>query len=460
MERVRPYDDSDFVDWQIADSDAAAKAKRFIIGHKMGLGKTRIASRAMSFWDFSRFLIVCSKNGMLMWKREMLKLGLPATIISGNKLQRKELWRRARLYNCVPICTHAVFRNDILEIGVNWDGMLVDELHRACRKKSAQIFKCFQYVARNCEYLLLLTGSPARKGPHNLWIYFNLLNHKLFSSYWRFVNTYCWVNDTGFGKEILGVKNEEELKALLRRHGRFRTWKEVLPNAPKKTKQFLEVEMDDEQEGVYKQLEAQCIAEVGSEGDLLVAPSDLSLIMKFRQLLVCPKILHPELGYGAGIEAICEAMADEEETHFVVFTPFAKALPHLYEYVTDVRGYKSVGVLQGGMSTEDMEEIVARSKRERGLLLCTIQYATTFDLETMWHAFFLGAEWSIDDNEQAEYRLIRFITNHPVNINYVRYNGTIDDHVFEALDFNNRTVTSMLRPRTRGDVVKLIKRAV
>ncbi|KKK89785.1 hypothetical protein LCGC14_2729630, partial [marine sediment metagenome] len=57
-----------------------------------------------------------------------------------------------------------------------------------------------------------------RKNPASMFTAFQLIAPKIFRGYWKFVNTYCIVNDTPFGKEILGVKNVASLQTIIDRY--------------------------------------------------------------------------------------------------------------------------------------------------------------------------------------------------------------------------------------------------
>ncbi|MEE9601271.1 MAG: DEAD/DEAH box helicase [Thermoplasmata archaeon] len=449
---LRPYQQEDYL--------FLLKHPRAIFADVMGLGKTYVVTSLLrdcrsDLPENVRILILCRRNAFAVWE-EHFALHLPdieIVVVQKTPPQRQAIWvTRSETGARAYLCSYASFIRDAQlksDSLVRWDIVICDEYHRMLLSRKTKTFKALRRV--RSQVLWFLSGTPARRGAQNLWPALHLIKPHMFPSYWKFINTYCWIENTPFGMQIMGVRNPGALRALLRNHmiRHTKEQKQVALEMPPKTRQMLPTVMDSEQAGIYKALseDLMVLISVGDDrggASLIAAPNKLAAMIKMRQLLVCPKILDPSLGYGAGIKAILEKADELDKPHFAIFTPFRPALPHI-EACLRKEGYKTVVQLKGGMSSEALKAAITEVKAEEGVAIGTILYAESFEIETMSYGFMLGYEWTADDNEQAEDRIHRLISPLPVNIYYVRHSGTIDDHIMDIVNQKYITVNKFLR---------------
>lgn len=437
----------------------ALRRKRVIIGHEMGLGKTAIALKTLtadehgSWPSFGKVLIVCPKSALYVWQTECEKwIHLNPTTIVGKPAERKKLWKHANF----ALCTLDILKRDVKppnnHVPLNWDIVIVDEAHRI-RNRKTQNFKAVKKL--KSKYLFFLTGVPVSRGPHDLWTMLNLIKPHVFSSYWRFVNTFCIVDETPFGREIIGAKNTAPLREILSDYAIRKTKKQVLPELPEKTRQAIIIEPTPLQRRLHDNLTDEMLAELNST--LIASSTILANIMKLRQILVTPQILDPQAELGAGIDLIIEHLNDRDfdDRHIVIFTPFARALPHIIKALNEA-GFDNVVTLRGGMDPKQVGSAIEVFKNFKTIAICTIKFAQSFSLESSSAGYFLGCEWDRSENIQAEDRLHRMTSKNPVNIYYIRHRHTIEDRVFEILDTRNRTVNAVLN--SPKDLIKLLSR--
>ena len=441
--QLRPY--------QIEGVKFLVKYKRAILADEMGLGKTRQVLTTIEELDLlgGRILLVCNGAARYVWREEIKKWGLnlPFHLVAGQKHRRCKIWKsqEAGMF----ACTCGGFRQDITDMPKHWDLIIADEAHNLHNRKTKN-FKSFSTLRSTC--LFLITGSPIRKGTQNLWTLLCLVDPKAFASYWRFIHSFCEIEQGFFGMEIVGSKNTKTLKRLLETRLIRRMKRNVAPEIPEKSRYALPVvlEPSSSQAKAYTALAEEMLAELPLEDDssrseLVVAPTVLAKLTRLRQLLVTPKLFNPELEVGAGFKAILEHMQDGGlEPHIVLFTPFAKALSH-FRQALQAEGHKSIVELKGGMSIEELSTTLETFKRERGIALCSIKFAQSFDLDSASLAYFLGCEWDYMDNIQAEDRLQRLTTRNPVSIYYVKHLGTVEEDVLEALRTKRLNIASVFR---------------
>ncbi|MEK0326694.1 MAG: helicase-related protein, partial [Nitrosopumilus sp.] len=173
-------------------------------------------------------------------------------------------------------------------------------------------------------------------------------------------------------------------------------------------------------------------------------------------LLCCPRILDTSLGMGGGFDLIVDKL--EETPHAVIFVPFRPACIYI-QYELKLRGYQHVHMIRGGITHDEQTQEINAFKEARGILICTISYAESFDLETCDTSHFLGYDYSLDVNEQAEGRTQRAISKHEyVTWNYVKYMNTIDEHFLNELTEDMHNVRRVMkRPESLINALKGIR---
>ncbi len=400
-------------------------------------------------YPYGPILILCSGPAIATWIRQIPEwtdmpiLAEDIVVVRGDRHKRVNMWEQAHLQGGgIFITNFSVFLRDALIIGrVTWGAVIVDEYHKAMRrKKKNKTYAAFLHMTRHIDVLVLATGSFIRKDPSSTFTLFQLIKPKLYSSYWRFINTWCITADGHFGKEILGPRNVGQFKKLMDREFAYIPKEVVADQLPEGRRMPLLAEMTKPQEKVYNELKDDMLS-ILDTGGIIIASNVLTKIIRLRQLLCCPMIIDESLGMGGGYEAILDKI--EEDPHVVIFVPFRPACTYIAFDLTE-RKY-SVSMIRGGISPRDQVAEIERFRETRGIMVCTIAYAESFDLETCKTSYFLGYDYSLDVNEQAEGRTRRAISEYDfVTWNYIKYLNTIDEKFLAELDSDARNVYRVL----------------
>lgn len=454
---------SDFepTDYQLPGYSRLIKQKKHGLGWEMGLGKTAMGVRALyevlnSTNKPQTVLILCPKNALRVWEDHIkewfagldLKYGKTTPYVIhrwrkryNNITARKKLWSNfdSSMYN-IYITTYKGYIQDKEVLNHHFKVLILDEAKRIRNRKTAN-FKEIKKVGIEAEYFWPLTGTPGRL-PEHFWTMFHIMDHKYFSSFWKFVNTFMFTQKLPWGGlEILGFKNETAWKHLRDSKFTILSNKEVGHEPTRRNK--LWAELDEDQERVYRDIEKDMLAFVGD--NLIITPTTLARIVRYRQLLVCPKILDPSLSIGGAFKTWVEMLKDEEiDHHNVVFTPFTDAIPHFKDYLYQ-NGFLNVFILQGGINPDDQVDIITKWRKTKGIMICSIKYAEAFSLEPATCCYFFGKEFDPEENAQAEARLNRMTTNYVVNSYYWNYEDTYDIEQSLILDHKHNQMTITLR---------------
>lgn len=437
-------------DWQERSVQYGLARRRWGLGAEMGMGKTPPGLEWMHRTNPSSCIIIVTKRAILGWLR-MMRDWYPQWMSKFVIILRRDTAERQAKWAAKPdfvITTWNWWQRDQKYIARhNYQMCIVDEAHKFIRNRKTKTFPLIKAIA--CLDLLVITGSPASRGPEHFWTYLNLINPRLFSSYWKFVNTWCIVIDGPFGKEICGVKNIDTFHSILRNH--FLLIRKGDIGAVKKRRQFLDCELTDLQKKAYHQIQEDMVLRTPS--GLILCSNPMVAALRLRQILCLPAMLNPELGLGGALESILEELEDMtvDEQHCVIFTPFRKALPHIEQAIIQRKLRPAAHLFMGGLEVEELGEKLDAWKRSKGIAACVIKYAESFDMETTDKAFMLGYEWDPYENYQAEDRVDRRNnTNNLIRIIYARCVGTYDERVMENLVMKATNLNAIY-----GDQLKL-----
>lgn len=423
---------------------------RVIIGDEMGLGKT---GEMYMIWRDLGFpqpcLLVAGRNAQIAWLNQAAQWGCPQpVIVQGNAAIRAALWKKHS--GGFVTTTRESLKRDIASGVVNartFKTLLVDECHKDANRKTGN-YRTLKIIGSTATYIIMASGSVVRRGPQSLWGPLNIIAPRRFSSYWKFINQYCDVEEGFFGVNVVGTKDEEKLQTDLADLMIARLKKDVRKDMPAKFRDLDSniLEMTSQQAKMYNNILEEGMHELTS-GEAAITPTILAKIMRMRQILVTPKLIDPEAEYGAGIDRLIELLDEAGDQHMCVFSPFSSALPYVQQALV-AAGYEADRIIQlsGGLSLEELMSRIRLFKERKGIALVSIKFAESFDLQPATWGVFLGYEWDPWDNLQAEDRLHRGEITDPVTLYYLRYREGIDSSLMlDSLNVKTQNVMGVLK---------------
>lgn len=451
------FDFSKFRPYQLEGTAFLTEHRGGILGDKMGLGKTAQVLGAWSNLNITKANVFATTNALWTWRTQILRwwpeMFDHVRIIHGQPHKRRAQLAEARqLEKCISIMTYGTLLHNRAEIP-KAQAMACDEIHRRLRGRKTATLR--ELKALNIPRIFLMSGTPMSRGAQDIFPALQLLDPQRFTSYWKFVNRYCYVDEGMFGKQVYGTKNKEELARLLNRYMIARTKEQVADQLPPKLRQPVPIIPSAAQIKWQNDLIDEMYTDL--EGTLIISESVLGNLIKLRKLMVSPKLLNPDAEWGASITNMLEMVDDLEEPHFVVFTPFRDGVDVITNALIE-HGFSSDNIYRfmGGLKPEQVGQQEVDFRQRRGIAVCTIKYAQSFDLASATTGFFIGSEYSGDDNEQAEDRIHRLSSEGPVDIYYLINQGTPEEDVIDIVDGKFRNVSSIfasvnaLRERLRG----------
>lgn len=446
-------------DYQVEAIDHVIKQHKVILGDEQGLGKTRVCLEVAIklCQDKPRVLVFAPSTALGTWKSQARKwIDADAIIYSGNTIPeaREALWKDYLVEKPMFLVATYAMMDEILSKQLNWPMIIADEYHKA----GLMNHKTVTYKNLKRAYssvLMLVSGTPAKKGPQDLFAPLHLINPHKFNSYWRYVHTHCIVTKGPFGTSIEGrPAKPTEFKEVIKPYLIRRTKKQVLKELPPIQRQAIYVDLSTKQEKYYAELAGTGTLETPNR--LILCPNEVTKLLRLRQLLVSPRIFGLDDDGGA-IQAMRQLVQDSYDSGrpVTIVTPFRPAVDIIAEALPKTT--EEVYKIMGGMkeSAFDVATAFQQSRRIRRALIFTITSGVAFDAYASNTCIFVGAEWVASENGQAEARVHRLGQRDSVNAYYLLYPDTIDDAILDRLDERQRAMNWVLRT---DEMIKLLQR--
>lgn len=234
------------------------------------------------------------------------------------------------------------------------DGLIVDEVHRAVSRKTAN-FKAVRGLV-NIPHRYYLTGTPAPNHPSQVWAILTMINPKEYSSYWRFAEEFFKMEDVRLpytaavsnlqqaGAFIEG--KDDEYVNVLAKHSIMRKRRDVMPWLP----------VDEPHTKIRLPLNASQIKYITSmeryfEAEHVIAQGILDQLLRYRQICLAPELLELR-GKSPKIEWLDSYIKDYPDKSIIIFSRFTQFIKLIQKKIPQL------GVLVGEVTASARNELI------------------------------------------------------------------------------------------------------
>lgn len=430
-------------EFQKKDIKKMIKKGSMLNANTMGLGKTLETIVALDILNSELNLIICPKSVRSTWKNELIKWlntkEEEINIIEGTPKQREKKVKNLKKYNIINyelLRNHTDVTMKILR-KTKWDAVVCDEAHRIKNRKAKQTKGVKMLDAK---HKFALTGTPIQNKPNDLWSILHWLDPFWSGrSYWRFVETYCDVEETFFGKEIRGLTTNEYNKKALRRILENIMIRRVDDDSlPEKIEIFVPLEMCKKHADLYKKITEEIIIELQEE-EIMFINSALTRLLRLQQCT--SNSAKFGIKENPKFEFINDLLEDNPDKKIVIFSRFKDTINELEKYL-NVATVKLTG------DTKDRDKVIKDfQKPKTRAFLATIGAAgegINGLQEVSDTMVFVDRDWSPAKNQQAIGRLVRQGQKNKVKVYSLNLVGTIDEYVDKLLDKKIQDIIALL----------------
>jgi SNF2 family DNA or RNA helicase len=341
--------------------------------------------------------------------------------------------------------THGILLDALLEKTPKLNYLVADESHKGKNRDSAQT-EALDYLSQFSDYQLEGTGTPITVKPDDLWAGLHRLYPNKFSSYWWFVDRYCNVEieeiyikggagatrtvrriEDGYNERNLNEFNTIAATLTVRRR-----FEEVVKDVPEKQYKVLPVELNPQQEKLYKMALEEWFKVLRYQGDeeLVPIPNVISQITYLRQILLDPNIVGFDTGYTPAKTALLlDRLRDLDDKPIVVMSKFVKYINRLEEVVKR-EGYSYMRITGAEKPEQRQSNVEAFQAGKVRVALCGIDASgVALTLTRAAHMEFTDRDWTKALNDQAEGRIRRIGQRSPQFFSIYTVEGTVDDRI-------------------------------
>ena len=426
------------------------KNGRCLIADDPGLGKTMMVLSWLQLrQEVNPILIICPANAKWTWYDEaFFWLNNPSVQII-NGLNEVKIWGDFVIIN-YDILSKRVDKKDVLRKDIwseNWQCVVLDEGHYVVNLDTIRGWSVEQLVNKS-PHVIITTATPGDKNKHK-FILANLIDKKLFPSFFKFAHRYCDPKKNYVGKwDYNGSSNELELNQLLTSTIMLRrTKQDVFKNFPKIIRQVIPLPINNlnEYENADINFEQWLYETKGKEASSV----SFQKIEALTQLAVKGKL-------DAAIDWIWDLL--ESSKKIIIFADHQFVINELMLEFNDI-----AVKIDGNTSNKKKEEAkqlfqqckrckVRKEKHDydstacneyiydmsKCIIICSKAGKESATLTAAYDTVTLELWWSADAHTQAEGRMYgRKGDLHGGTSWYLVAHGTIEEHKAKIFDIKN-----------------------
>lgn len=405
--------------FQIDGARFLASRERALLADEMGVGKTCQAIVACGIHQFDRVLVVCPASLVNNWRREFRDfldvLPRQLEIVS---------YDRAR--------TDKTFDQLMSQ---SWDLLIVDEAHY-CKTWDSKRTVAVLSLAHKAANVWFLTGTPMPNNPSELYPIIRSLSPQSIRNpktqkpmgRWDFIYRYCHVVDNGFGQQIKGGKNLDELARVMQQFMLRRTKEEVLDLPPlfvnnlyidaKIPRELLEAE-EEFSPAVLAALERYM---AGDDAALSRIKEHVARLRRIIGTVKAPAVA----------KVIADRLEGNEGQPVICFAWHTDVVDLIRDGLTKA-GAKVATIVGGNSQTSRQAAVDNFQAGKLDCVIGNIQAAGVgLTLTASRYEIFAESSWVPADNAQAMMRAHRIGQKHAVNVDFATLAGSIDEQIEAA----------------------------
>jgi SNF2 family DNA or RNA helicase len=489
--------------------DAYMAGKNGVLNaNDMGLGKT-FETAVVDFIICTLFEREYGRKPNVLWltKKSLVKSNLKEILtwspdrkcipVSGGAPEQREMgFQLAMMANAMLMCNYEAVRTTPMIAAADWDFIYIDEVHKLKGGANANgptaIWTAVKDICRNSRFMVFLSGTPMVNRPQEMWSYLHIFNPEMFPSVKKFEYMYGETKfnyDTG---EVKTVINPDKVLKILKGQVIRRTRAEVNLQLPDLTREFLYLDMNDEQATVYAQLRDKFYLWLDKQQEkALTASAIIAQLTRLRQLNtwgggIKSKVTNAETGevevFSLDLQSSvkvdeafdkCEQLIEAGEQVVVFSAQFNGPLYELNKRLTEAK-YRSAVITGQETLNNDTARLEDDFQQKRLDVLCINMATGSEGLNLQknperWpggasYAIFFDLWYSPARNEQAEARIHRQGATDPVTVYILQCNDSVDAFIAGILEEKSALFAKIMeddaiRPMTEEELLELIMKA-
>uniref|UniRef100_A0A0K0E0S3 SWI/SNF-related matrix-associated actin-dependent regulator of chromatin subfamily A-like protein 1 n=1 Tax=Strongyloides stercoralis TaxID=6248 RepID=A0A0K0E0S3_STRER len=317
---------------------------------------------------------------------------------------------------------------------INAKVVIFDEAH-SLKSKTAARTKQATTIARSCNRIILLSGTPALSKPIELYSQLYILNSSITPKFYSFAERYCDGKRGPFGYVANGSTNPGELKTLLSTFYMIRRYKkDVMNDLPDKMRQVVYLRgdiVDEAMENLDKEKKELEVMRNKFEKNINRAgfkEKRASILEYFAKTGECKSVV--------AVNYIMKKYFDEdiERRKMIIFAHHKIVLDRL-EMACEKKKIKYIRI-DGGVTGPNRDKAIKEFQNNDTVFVAILSITAAgagITLTAASTVIFAELHWNPGYLQQAEDRAHRIGQKNCVHVNYLVFSGTCDDYLFQTI---------------------------
>lgn len=439
---------AELLPYQLDGIAFAAGAGRAVLADEMGLGKTIQGVGAAEFLarhaGVRRVLVICPTSLKSQWRAEIERFcDRSVHLVAGKAGERARQYAGDTFFT---VANYEQVLRDYLDIErVAWDLIVLDEAQRIknWEAKTTRVIKSLR-----SPFALVLTGTPLENRLDDLYSVVGFIDDRRLGPAYRFLHGHRTVDDRG---KVLGYKNLDRLRELLKPVLLRRTRQSVALDLPPRGTEIVRIPPTDEQKGLHS-AQMQVVVSITrksfiSEMDLLRLQKALLLArMSANSTRLVDK--QPP-GFSSKLDRLADLLGSliaEPERKIILFSEWTSMLD-LVEPI--LRGLGAAYVrLDGQVPQKQRNALVQRFQGDPACrcFLTTNAGSTGLNLQAADTVVNIDLPWNPALLEQRIARAHRMGQKRKVQVYLLVTEGTIEENLLATLSAKHELAAAVLDP--------------
>lgn len=442
--------------------DRAWGKEAFAFYMDMGTGKTKTSLDLMSAYfidgKVERVLVVTKFSTRRNWEAEIgihCPVKCDVHVLDTGKAKAFEEWnvRTDQGLKFLIVGTESLAAGNAIKYAKTFVNsalavaMIVDEAHMIKTHNAVRSKNCLD-LGRSARYKIIMTGTPIANGPMDVFMQFEFLDSNIIGigDFYSFRNRYAIMG--GYeDRQVVGYQNMEELIELVSPFVYQVRKSDVLTELPPKIYEKREVQLNDEQKRLYKEIAKRDRAVSGDRG--ITTNTVLERMLRLQEIAggIITYERNPDIYNTSKFEhtripgknpKVDELMAvvEENECSTIVWCRFIEEIHMVSEALVEKYGAQSVVQVFGAID-EDTRWANVSEKFQKGTARFLVGNAATggvgLNMTKAELVIYYSNSFSFTDREQSEDRAHRIGQTKSVTYVDIVAEGTVDAVVVDAL---------------------------
>ncbi len=388
------------------------KWKRAALMHGMGCGKSKTILDVIGFliWTgrIRHALIVCPLSVFTVWPVQFARhAAFGKLVIIKNTKKGKALLEglSPETEPTIVVVNYEKLASLKVEIKKVGFGLVAADEATKVKNPRAQRTKVLAEITDPVPYVIVATGTPVSKNLVDIFGMFRVMDwFWLGKSSWFFRNRYC-VMGGWMQHQIVGYKNETELRRIIDTPSHIVTKAQALPDLPPKIHQERVVQMDAEQKRIYRETKRKFLVELAAGTiDIKNAASRLVKLQEIANGFVVLEDGSIHRFSESKLNALLEVFEEVDDCeHLTVWCKFREDIASIGHKLAHSNPDRPFYAFHG--DTKDRDAVLDGFRRTGGILAIQTQTGGMgIDLTCSAYAIRYSRLFSYMDEEQAEDR--------------------------------------------------------